>query len=154
MVQTIDGSDSLAERANELYWSGSMTVDEIVEDLGISRTSLYSTIEPVAAGLVCADCHERMVYTNRTMRDRGVAVCPNCGRESEPGEARGRLDDAAEPGGGPGGVGRRDAAADAFEQVRQTLRTVPPERVALVGGAAALGIIAGALAARVLRGGF
>ena len=58
---------------------------EIVDDLGVSRTSLYAALEPIPAGLVCTDCDERMVFTNRTARDRGLATCPSCGRESEPG---------------------------------------------------------------------
>src|SRR5690606_24563827 len=82
MVQTMNESESLAERANELYWSASMTVDDVVEELGISRSALYSSIDPMPAGIVCIDCNERMVYSNRTMRDRGMAVCPDCGRLS------------------------------------------------------------------------
>lgn len=150
MVQTMDVTNSLAERANELYWSASMTVDDIVEELGISRSSLYSSIEPLPAGLICADCHERMVFTNRTMRDRGVAVCPNCGRESEPGEAQG---EAPEEG----------AAADEERTVEDDesgeavwisrIASIPPQRIALVGGGAALGILVGALAASLLREG-
>ena len=75
MAQTIDGPDAVAARANELYWSGGMTVDDIVEELGISRTALYSAIEPAPAGLTCADCRVRMVHTNRTMRERGMDRC-------------------------------------------------------------------------------
>lgn len=152
MAQTIEGSDSQTERVNELYWSGSMTVDDIVEEVGISRTGLYSSIEPVSAGIVCADCHERMVFTNRTMRDRGVAVCPSCGRESEPGET-----EAAR--GGRASTGEEDAVGagaqtDTLDRLRDTLRSVPPTRIALVGGGAALGIIVGALTTGLLREGF
>ena len=150
MAQTTEGSDSLAERVNELYWSGTMTVDDIVEDLGISRSSLYSTIEPVPAGLVCADCHERMVYTNRTMRDRGVAICPNCGRESEPGESAA----AGETGSGfeeSTPAGQEIGIDVTIGRLVETLRAVPAPRLALVGGGAALGIAAGAVATRLLH---
>jgi hypothetical protein len=154
MAQPTESSGSAAERANELYWSGSMTVDDIVETVGISRTSLYAAIEPIPAGLVCADCQERMVYSNRTMRDRGVAACPNCGRESEPGDApAGR--GGEEGGGGDAWDGEDEGAGSALDglgQWRDTLRAVSPQRVALVGGAAALGLIAGAAATRALRG--
>ena len=80
MVETTDGPRTVTERANELYWSGEGTVEEIVDELGISRTALYTSIEPVPSGVTCADCNERMVFPNRTARDRGVAVCPRCGR--------------------------------------------------------------------------
>jgi hypothetical protein len=146
MAQMTDETNSLAERANELYWTASMTVDDIVEELGISRSSLYSSIEPMPAGLICADCHERMVFTNRTMRDRGVALCPNCGRESEPGEPRGATGEEME--GAAGAVGGPDA--DEGYPVSRTL-VIPPQRIALVAGGAALGIVVGALAAGLLR---
>ena len=154
MAQTMDGSESQTDRANDLYWSGSMTVDEIVEELGISRTTLYSSIEPMPSGLICADCHERMVYPNRTSRDRGVAVCPNCGRESEPGEAGAAGAAAAAPQGAGAGEGEPIGGSDPFTGWRDTLRSVPPQRLALVGGGAALGLLVGALATGLLREGF
>lgn len=161
MAQTIDGSDAVAQRVNELYWSSSMTVDDIVDELGISRSSLYTSIEPAPAGLICTDCQERMVHANRTMRDRGVASCPSCGRESMPGdvEAQGGVtgaplgaeDEASFGSSTPGGEGG-SAAPAGFEQWVEALRSVPPQRLALVGGAAALGLIAGATVTRALRG--
>jgi hypothetical protein len=183
MAQTSDGPESVAERANELYWSSSLTVDDIVADLGISRSGLYASIEPVPAGLVCADCQERMLHGNRTMRDRGIAACPSCGRESAPGESvaeeggevRGRRTgapgDYAEdvsaalaraPGRGQsfgreGGAHGEDEehdeshAAEPFARWSDALRAVTPQRLALVGGAAALGIVAGAAMTRLLH---
>jgi hypothetical protein len=143
-------TDVWAERANDLYWASDMTVDEIVDDLGVSRTSLYAAIEPIPAGLVCTDCDERMVYTNRTARDRGLATCPACGRESEPG---------GEVGEGVREAGRVAGIRDWGEEVparldrwRVDLAAVAPERVAMVGGAAALGMVIGAVAARAVRG--
>lgn len=150
MAQIVEGSQSLSERVNELYWSGSTTVEEIIDDLGISRSSLYASIEPLPAGLVCADCHERMVYNHRTMRDRGVAVCPECGRESEPGAAE-SSGDRERPTAGQSSSEREVGLELGLAGIRDTLRAVPPQRVALVGGGAALGVMAGAVAARVLR---
>lgn len=148
MAHVSGGSDAEAQRVNEMYWSGTATVDDIVAELGISRSALYAAIEPVPAGMVCADCQERMVFTNRTARDRGVASCPGCGRVSERAEAggeRGASDSAGvEPGdvrGGDGGVPDWVGA----------LRAVPPQRVALVGGAAALGVVLGAAATYLLK---
>lgn len=183
MAQTIDGPESAGDRANELYWSSPLTVDDIVADLGISRSTLYGAIEPVPAGLVCADCQERMVHGNRTMRDRGIAACPSCGRETAPGEAvaeeggevRGRrtgapadeADDVSAALARAPGRGQsfdRDGGAhgdeeeydgsdspDAFTRWSDALRAVAPQRLALVGGAAALGIVAGAAMTRLLH---
>lgn len=147
MAETIERSDGVTERVNELYWSGNRTVDEIVGELGISRTALYTSIEPVPSGVTCADCHERMVFPNRTARDRGVAVCPRCGRESAPGaQSAGGSMDAAE--GVRFGV---DGVDELLERVVESLRQVPPQRVALVLGGAALGVILGALAAGAVK---
>lgn len=147
MAETTDGPDTLTERANELYWSGSGTVEEIVDELGISRTALYTSIEPVPSGVTCADCNERMVFPNRTARDRGVAVCPRCGRESDPGAASERSASVFGRLPLPGGEG----AADLLEQAIETFRQVPPQRVALVLGGAALGVLLGAFAAAAAR---
>lgn len=155
MAETTERPGSWAERANELYWSASMTVEDIAEDLGISRSSLYSALEPMPSGLVCADCHERMVFTNRTMRDRGSAICPNCGRESEPGEAGTEESAGAfgtEMNAAEGAREERDAGSDpGVSGWLDTLQRVPPQRVALIAGGAALGLLAGALATRLLR---
>ena len=147
MAETTDGPDGVTERVNELYWSGDQTVDEIVEELGISRTALYTSIEPVPSGVTCADCHERMVFPNRTARDRGIAVCPRCGRESAPGAESGGAGPDAVP------VARFgvDGVDELLERTVETLRQVPPQRVALVLGGAALGVVLGALAAASVR---
>ena len=146
MVETTGRADAWVERANDLYWSSTKRVDEIVDDLEISRSSLYASLEPVAAGLVCVDCHERMVFTNRTARERGVAVCPRCGRESGVTVAAGE--------GSPSGDridGREGAERYGLGRWRGDLAAVSPERVAIVGGAAALGMMLGAAAARAVR---
>lgn len=138
------------ERANDLYWASDMTVDEIVDDLGVGRSNLYAAIEPIPAGLVCTDCNERMVYANRTARDRGLATCPACGRESEPGAEVGEgVREADQP------LDDRDWREEVPARLgrwRTELAAVAPERVAMVGGAAALGMVIGAVAARAVRG--
>lgn len=143
MAQPSSGTEVTANQINELYWSDSGTVEEIIERLGISRSALYGAIEPQPSGLRCADCHEEMVFANRTARDRGVAVCPNCGRESEPGEAR-----AAAASGTRRGDWRTPGEAEASRQQRSGVwERIPPQRAATVIGGAALGLIAGALLA-------
>lgn len=146
MAPQRSGAEVTAEQINELYWSDAGTVEEIVTRLGISRSTLYGSIEPEPSGLRCAHCHAEMVFANRTARDRGVAVCPECGRESEPGEA---------PAGSAGngltarpGDGRTPVEADARQPSPPRLwRRIPPQRAATVIGGAALGIVAGALMA-------
>ena len=150
MSEDATATDVWVERANDLYWTSDMTVDEIVDDLGVSRTSLYAAIEPIPAGLVCTDCDERMVFTNRTARDRGLATCPSCGRESEPGAEAG--EGTREADRLPGIRDWRDEVPARLGRWRAELAAVAPERVAIVGGAAALGMVIGAVAARSVRG--
>lgn len=143
MSEETGGNVAWIEQANELYWSSSRTVEDIVEELGVSRGNLYQAIDPVPAGLVCPDCGEGMVFLNRTARDRGTAICPECGRESEPGEV-GRVAarrEEAKAGREEGRIGRW----------RGDMVGVSAERVMMVGGAAALGMLLGAMAARSLR---
>lgn len=148
-METVERADAWVERANDLYWSSAKRVDEIVDDLGISRSSLYTALEPIPAGLMCTDCRVRMVYSNRTARERRTAVCPACGRESEAGEFSSEVgrDDGRVVGGWRG-------EAEAVRRLRGMLAAVPPERVVMVGGAAALGMALGALAARAVREGW
>jgi hypothetical protein len=151
MSDTENTLDSLAEQANELYWNSSKTIGEITDELGISRTTLYSSVRPVSAGSTCVDCGERMVFTNRTNRTTGTTTCSGCGAESVVGavpeplvedrgwmdEPRPRLGDAASQSG--------------LSRWREDLTGVTPERAALIGGAAALGVVLGAAAARAVR---
>lgn len=141
MAQQSSGTEVTADRINELYWSDSGTVEEIIERLGISRSALYGALEPQPSGLRCADCHAEMLFSNRTARDRGVAVCPECGRESEPGEARA----AAAAGAGQGDWRTPGEAEAVRHRVQGAWRRIPPQRAATVLGGAALGVIAGAL---------
>src|SRR5688572_25290468 len=74
--------DTLDQRLNELYWKSSMTIDEIVDDLGVGRNTLYSAVMPFNSGVACPNCGETLVFTNRTNRASGTAVCASCGVES------------------------------------------------------------------------
>lgn len=148
MAETTERADAWVERANEMYWSSPLTVDAIVEELGISRSSLYASLEPVSAGLVCMDCRERMVFSNRTARERGTAECPGCGMRSEHVEGTGGYDGGDQP------TDMQDQEDQPrFSGWRGELAGVAPERVVMVGGAAALGMMVGAVATRALRGG-
>lgn len=76
-------SDHDTERANELYWGSDRSVNELAEDLDLSKGALYSLIRPLAAGLDCPECGGEMSYANRTARDRGYVTCGGCGLEEE-----------------------------------------------------------------------
>jgi hypothetical protein len=158
MAATQTHGEESSERANQLYWQSDKTVDEILGELSISRSALYSAVRPVPAGASCQACGERLVYTNRTNRAHETAYCPACGTSTE-------LDGvvefvAAEPeseAGQPLGAGMGSASfvhaeqERAWERWRHDLAAVPPERAALIGGAAALGVVVGAVAARAVR---
>lgn len=70
-------------RANELYWSSARSVNQIAEDLDLSKGVLYGLIRPLPASLTCPDCADELVYPNRTARDRGLVACPACAWEGE-----------------------------------------------------------------------
>jgi hypothetical protein len=70
-------------KAHELYWDSDESVNQIAEDLGLSKGSLYSIIRPLPAGLGCPECGEELLYPNRTARERGMVGCPSCGFEGE-----------------------------------------------------------------------
>lgn len=117
-------------RANELYWESNESVNQIAEDLELSKGTLYSVIQPLPTGLACPDCGEELLYPNRTARERGMVGCPACGFEGEEEEARpaggGELDDGS----------GRPAAVAAWE-------AMDPDRKRTVIGGALLGAAAG-----------
>lgn len=70
-------------RANELYWQSDASVNQIADELELSKGSLYGLIRPRPAGLSCPECGEEVVYPNRTAKERGMVACPSCGWEGE-----------------------------------------------------------------------
>jgi hypothetical protein len=74
-------SDELREgvaAANELYWGSERSVNQIAEELDLSKSVLYGMITPLPLGLACPECAEEVVSPNRTARDRGVLKCLAC----------------------------------------------------------------------------
>jgi ribosomal protein S27AE len=149
--------------ANRLYWHSDSTVDEIVSDLGIGRSALYAAIHPISAGSSCPNCGNRMVFTNRSNRSAGRAVCGVCGTQAlssdggsdeqvEAGAARETPLDRTSDGWRPDGEERSFVPEHGlWSRWRDDLATVEPQRAAMVGGAAALGVVLGAAAARAVR---
>lgn len=141
MERTI--SDIQNQKLNDLYWTSSQTVDEIVDELGVGRNTLYASVRPLPAGEICRTCGNQIVFTNRTGRASGLGVCEGCGLEATVG-------DETPLGGGSKRTSPPDRAPR-WSQWRDEVASVAPERAALIGGAAALGIIAGAVAVKALR---
>lgn len=151
MPATETGPSTNLDRANELYWTSDLTVDEIVRELGVGRSALYTSIEPIPAGADCPECGAGLVFTNRTNRDALSATCFQCGGEAQLAEAASAsapsateppLHSAERPGfETPGG----------WSRWRDDLAAVSPQRAAIVGGAAALGVVFGAAAARMVQ---
>lgn len=124
-----------AERVNDLYWASDRTVDEIVADLAIGRSTLYAALEPLPIGVVC-DCGGAFAFANRMSRSAGRAFCIDCGAE--------QLAERVE-------VIEADAESDATRRAEGTEGEGSARRALGVGGATALGVAAGAAAAWTIR---
>lgn len=75
------------ERANELYWGSELSVNQIADEMDLSKGMLYEMIHPEPAGVVCPACTQELVYANRTAREREMLACPSCGWEGDEEEA-------------------------------------------------------------------
>jgi len=67
------------DRANELYWGSDRSVNQIAEELDLSKGAFYAAIRPLAAGYGCPRCGREVAHTNRTNKDKGMVDCPACG---------------------------------------------------------------------------
>ncbi|MDH5588535.1 MAG: hypothetical protein OEZ65_12370 [Gemmatimonadota bacterium] len=74
-----DQGDDARARARELYWTSELSVNQIAEELGLSKGTLYAEIRPEGSGRACPQCAHEVSFPNRTSRDRGEASCPGCG---------------------------------------------------------------------------
>ncbi len=75
--------DPREARANALYWDSDASVNDIAEELDLSKGTLYGMIRPRTAGLDCPECGGEMEYPNRTAREKGFVTCAACGYEEE-----------------------------------------------------------------------
>jgi predicted RNA-binding Zn-ribbon protein involved in translation (DUF1610 family) len=96
------------KRANELYWGSELSVNQIADEMDVSKGMLYELIHPEPAGLVCPACAQELVYANRTARDRSLLACTHCGWEGDEEEAELGVGDASVVL--PEGAGEGDAA--------------------------------------------
>jgi len=132
----MSGADQETEgRANELYWASDLSVNQIAEELDLSKGMLYELIRPAPAGMGCPACSEELVYANRTARDRALLACPRCGWEGDEDEADLGVGDSSVVL--PRGMDADAAVAPAGAASRD------PGRVRVMVGGALLGAAAG-----------
>jgi len=108
-MQTSTGASDADSRANELYWGSDRSVNQIAEELDLSKGALYEMIRPLAAGFGCPLCGAEVVHSNRTAKERQRVDCSSCGwdgteDEAIPIEGRALGPDTGSPA--------RDSAAD------------------------------------------
>ena len=138
MAMSNPQSPTANERINDLYWHSTRTIDEIIDENGIGRSTLYASIVPLSVDAACSTCGGAMVFTNRMNRASGTASCDDCGLTLEMGS----------------GEGDEPFTTPFADHVRRTPRAPAPpswDRVARIGGAAALGVMIGAAAVRAAR---
>jgi predicted DNA-binding protein YlxM (UPF0122 family) len=49
-------SPAAEDRANELYWGSDRSVNQIADELDLSKGALYGMIRPLPAALACPEC--------------------------------------------------------------------------------------------------
>lgn len=96
-MDTSAGTSDADDRANELYWGSDRSVNQIADELDLSKGALYEMIRPLAAGLDCPQCGAEVVHGNRTARDRGRVECTECGWDGNEDEARTQAGQAGTP---------------------------------------------------------
>ena len=138
--------DAIQARLGELYWHSGKSIEEIVRSLGVTRNRLYASVKPLASGEECEVCGGDLQFVNRRSRLAAMAVCSECGREA-PADAESFA-----------GVDSREVTPAYVDQLRdQRIPNAPErgrrrtERAALLGGAAALGVVLAAAATRVMK---
>jgi predicted RNA-binding Zn-ribbon protein involved in translation (DUF1610 family) len=77
----------IERKANELYWGSEWSVNQIADELDLSKGVLYGIIRPRPSGLACPTCGEEVVYPNRTAKERRLVACASCGWGGEEMEA-------------------------------------------------------------------
>lgn len=149
--------DALFNEANRLYWESEESVNQIGEVLGLSKGVLYGLIAPLPAGLPCPKCGEEMMFSNRTARDKGFLVCPECGMEEEEVVVQAYWEKEAETDeglvfGGPRELAHKagQAVQHAVETGRERVSSLSP-RGRVIAGTALLGAAAGLVLGAYLR---
>lgn len=152
-----EDQDALFEEANRLYWESDQSVNQIGEELDLSKGVLYGLIAALPAGLPCPECGEEMVFPNRTARDKGFLACPDCGMEEEENAVRSFWEGKGELPGEAGAAEGRPFTRRAGEAVQRAVNT-GKERVSnmsprgrIIAGTALLGVAAGLVLGAYVR---
>lgn len=123
-------TSEVVHRANDLYWGSDRSVNQIADDLELSKGALYGIIEPEPSGLGCPLCGDEVVFSNRTAKDKGMLDCPTCDWDGSPDETVDIVpsDPPASSNGAPAAL-REDAPAaedDAEEDSAYAPDGLPP----------------------------
>ena len=97
-MEPLKQHDPRVRRANALYWESQLSVNQIADEMDVSKGMLYGLIQPIGAELPCPRCSSEMGYANRTARDRGFLLCPSCDFEQDEDQVRSDLEEAAAAG--------------------------------------------------------
>lgn len=124
----------LSARANELYWQSGQSVNQIAEQMDLSKSRLYGLVQPLAAGNPCPECQADLFFPNRTAMEKRFVSCNKCAFE-------GALDDV------PAGDEKPTSGATpdtkpARSSTRNAIRTGAGSKRVL-WGSALLGVAAG-----------
>lgn len=68
----------LADRANDLYWRSGQSVNQIAEEMDLSKSGLYALVRPFPAERRCPECGAGLGFPNRTALDKAIASCLEC----------------------------------------------------------------------------
>lgn len=147
------------EEANRLYWHTDLGVNQIAEEMGLSKGALYNLVAPLPSGVACPDCAAELVHPNRTARDKGFLTCPSCGFEEERSVLEGRGEGSPRraavpprPDGPAGGGGAVDPGEGKGGEAAPGPRLrLTRDSARLVLGSGLVGMAVGILLSRWLR---
>lgn len=147
--------DAISRETNQRYWDSDESVNQIGEALGLSKGALYNLLEPLGAGLPCPSCGEEMVFPNRTAREKGFLVCPDCGLEEEEAAVEAFWEEEESSGTltlRPRGLARKagEAVQQAVGTGRDQIESLSP-RGRIFAGTALLGAAVGLILGTYLR---
>ncbi|MBI4520751.1 MAG: hypothetical protein HY701_07920 [Gemmatimonadetes bacterium] len=136
----------LAEQVNRRYWDGDQSVNQIADELQLSKGVLYELLDLLPAGLGCPRCGQELGYANRTARDKGFVTCAGCGFEDDAATVAARAGQTMAP---TGAADEESATADSPaaaepESLGPAIPLDAPNAGALVG-AALIGLAVGLL---------
>ncbi len=137
---TSESADSLPERANDLYWQSDRSVNQIADEMDLSKGMLYGLIRPLTSDLPCPRCSTILEYSNRTARERGLLSCPDCGLKGDEMVVREEWEQAAA---GNSGRGLVIPPSDTPSRAPRSAAATRPRHDPLLVGAGLLLVAAG-----------